>query len=59
MNGFEFPTSCHLDLILNPKFGCTYWLFILRPKRRLMKTLSFELFLTSAKIIAIVFAVYS
>lgn len=24
MNGFEFPKSCCLDLILNPKFGCTY-----------------------------------
>jgi len=23
MNGFEFPQSCHLDLILNPKFGCS------------------------------------
>lgn len=23
MNGFEFPQSCHLDLKLNPKFGCS------------------------------------
>lgn len=56
MNGFEFPQSCHLDLILNPKFGCSYWLFTLRPKWKLMKTFYFELLLTSAKIIAIVCA---
>jgi len=48
-----------LNLILNPKFGCTYWLFILRPKWKLMKTLDFELSLTSAKITALVFAVSS
>lgn len=41
---FEFPKPCHLELILNPKFGCTYWLFILRPKWKLMKTLNFDFF---------------
>lgn len=59
MNGFEFLKSRHLDLILNPKFGCTYWLFVLRPKWNGNENINFELFLTSAKIIAIGFAVYS
>lgn len=60
MNGFEFPKSCCLDLTLNPKFGCTYLVIHNMTKIEVNENTWFwTFFLTSAKMIATVFAVYS
>lgn len=60
MTGFKFPKSCCLDLILNPKFGCTYLVIHTKTKMEVNENnLILNFFLTSAKMIAIVFAIYS